>query len=60
MISQTASTISMFFLAMALNPECQARAQEEIDAVIGPERLPDFNDRESLPYVSCVVQETLR
>lgn len=45
---------------MILHPECQRRAQEEIDAVIGSERLPEFTDRKSLPYVECVLQETLR
>jgi len=45
---------------MVLNPECQLRAQEEIDVVIGSERLPEFDDRSSLPYIECVLQETLR
>ena len=45
---------------MVLYPECQAKAQEEIDAVIGSDRLPEFQDRESLPYLECLVQETLR
>lgn len=45
---------------MILNPECQAKAQEEIDAVIGPGRLPEFNDRPSLPYLEHLSQETLR
>jgi Cytochrome P450 len=57
---QTWSSISIFFLAMVLYPECQVRAQKEIDAVIGSERLPTFDDRRSLPYVECVLQETLR
>jgi len=45
---------------MVLHPECQVKAQEEIDAVIGSGRLPEFADRDSLPYVECIVQETLR
>lgn len=45
---------------MILNPEHQARAQKEIDAVIGPGRLPEFEDRASLPYLECLLQETLR
>ena len=32
----------------------------ELDAVVGPNRLPTFEDRDSLPYVECVVQEVLR
>ncbi|KAK1228114.1 hypothetical protein PQX77_008849 [Marasmius sp. AFHP31] len=49
-----------FYLAMVLHPECQKRAYEEIVAVVGESALPDLNDRESLPYVECIVQEALR
>lgn len=59
-IFKTWSTLSIFFLAMVLNPEHQARAQREIDSVIGSGRLPEFGDRPSLPYVECILQETLR
>jgi hypothetical protein len=27
---------------------------------IGRDRLPEFSDRESLPYLECLLQETLR
>ena len=47
-------------IAMVLHPECQRKAQEEIDSVVGSDRLPQFNDRDSLLYVEAVVQETLR
>ncbi|KAF8073623.1 cytochrome P450 [Lyophyllum atratum] len=56
----TSSTLAFFFLAMVLYPECQTKAQEEIDAVVGRDRLPEFHDREQLPYVECLLQETLR
>jgi hypothetical protein len=36
---------------MSLYPEVQKKAQEEIDAVVGHDRLPSFEDRERLPYV---------
>ena len=45
---------------MALYPEVQKKAQEEIDAVVGPNRLPNFNDRPSLPYINAVVKESSR
>ena len=48
------------FLAMALHPEVQKKAQAEIDSVVGPNRLPDFHDRSSLPYINAVVKETSR
>jgi phospholipid N-methyltransferase len=42
---------------MVLNPEVQKRAQEEIDAVVGGDRLPNFDDRPSLPYIEAVFRE---
>ena len=48
------------FLAMALYPEVQKKAQAEIDAVVGPNRLPDFHDRPSLPYINAIVKESSR
>jgi cytochrome P450 len=45
---------------MALHPEVQIKAQAELDAVIGPRRLPDYNDRASLPYLNATVKEVLR
>ena len=50
----------MIFLAMALYPEVQKKAQAEIDTVVGQNRLPDFEDRPSLPYINAVVKESLR
>ncbi|KAG6819142.1 hypothetical protein H0H93_014943 [Arthromyces matolae] len=56
----TSSTMSTFIFALLLHPECQIKAQEEIDRIVGPDRLPEFSDRESLPYVECLLQETQR
>jgi cytochrome P450 len=41
-------------------PAVQARAQAELDAMLGPGRLPDFTDREHLPYITALVLEVLR
>lgn len=54
------STLHVFLLAMVLNPEVQAKAQAEINRVVGKDRLPDFDDRPSLPYLEAVLRETLR
>ncbi|KAL7932805.1 cytochrome P450 [Trichoderma chlorosporum] len=58
----TASALSAFSLAMTLFPEVQKTAQEEIDKLIGahPNRLPQFEDREQLPYTSAVIKELMR
>lgn len=45
---------------MLLFPDCQAKAQEEIDRVIGTERLPTFDDRDRLPYVNNLISEVMR
>ncbi|EKM55770.1 uncharacterized protein PHACADRAFT_256631 [Phanerochaete carnosa HHB-10118-sp] len=53
-------TITTFLACMLMNPDIQRKAQEEIDRVVGNGRLPDFTDRDLLPYVECVVKETMR
>lgn len=45
---------------MALYPSVQKRVQNEIDGVVGTDRLPTYEDRPSLPIVEAVVRETLR
>ena len=45
---------------MAMHPDVQRKAQAEIDAVVGQDRLPDFSDRAKLPYVNAIIEETLR
>ncbi|RPD74228.1 cytochrome P450 [Lentinus tigrinus ALCF2SS1-7] len=56
----TFSTLLSFFMAMAMHPEVQRKAQAELDAVVGLDRLPEYGDRESLPYVNAVCKEALR
>ena len=38
---------------MIVYPETQKRAQAELDAVVGRDRLPSFADYEHLPLHSC-------
>ena len=49
-------------MMMTLHPEVLAKAQREVDSVIGtdPERLPVLEDRKDLPYVECIVKELYR
>ncbi|KAJ6622792.1 cytochrome P450 [Mycena sp. CBHHK59/15] len=56
----TASSLGAFFLVMATHPEIQRKAQDEIDSVIGTQRLPNFNDRPSLPYIEALYREIMR
>ncbi|KAK0193596.1 cytochrome P450 [Armillaria mellea] len=54
------ASVLTFFLAMLHAPQVQKVAQEELARVIGNDRLPTFSDRDSLPYIDCIVKETYR
>jgi cytochrome P450 len=45
---------------MALYPDVQRKAQEEIDCIVGNSRLPDHADQDELPYLQGVLKEVLR
>jgi hypothetical protein len=49
-----------FILSMLLHPDELRKAQEEMDAVIGRHRLPNIDDRPSLPYLECILKEVVR
>ncbi|PCH38773.1 cytochrome P450 [Wolfiporia cocos MD-104 SS10] len=56
----TTATLLTFLLAMVVYPDVLAKAQQEMDRVIGAERLPDLEDRDNLPYLECILKETYR
>ncbi|KAI0641999.1 CyP450 monooxygenase [Trametes meyenii] len=56
----TFSALHAVFVALAMFPEVQKKAQAELDAVVGPSRLPDFDDSEALVYVNALIKEALR
>ncbi|KAK7428854.1 hypothetical protein QQZ08_004624 [Neonectria magnoliae] len=56
----TVSSINSLVLAMVLFPAVQKKAQQEIDTVVGANRLPSHGDRDNLPYVKALVEETIR
>jgi cytochrome P450 len=56
----TSSTLYGFFQAMVLFPEVQKKAQEELDRVIGKDRLPEMEDMDSLQYIRGCMKECLR
>lgn len=41
-------------------PEVMRKAQSELDAVVGRDRAPTFEDVPKLPYLGAMVKETLR
>ncbi|KZP19003.1 cytochrome P450 [Athelia psychrophila] len=56
----SASFIGTLILAVLQNPSVQRRAQAELDSILGPDRLPTFDDMPALPYLSAVVKECHR
>ncbi|KAI0056132.1 cytochrome P450 [Artomyces pyxidatus] len=56
----TSISLGWWLFAMLLNPDAQKRAQAELDAVVGRDRVPTFSDLPRLPYIRAMVKETLR
>lgn len=59
-LDTTAITLDIFVMATLSYPDFMSKAQKEIDAVVGRNRLPDLNDKSSLPYTDAVITETMR
>ena len=59
-IMKTESPMSSLFLALFLFPSVQNRAQAELDAVVGRDRLPTFDDKPRLPYIEALCKELMR
>jgi cytochrome P450 len=56
----TTASVVAYFLAMLIYPDVQAKAQVEVDRVVGKTRLPEMDDKAEMPYVQGVVNECLR
>ncbi|KAF8513886.1 cytochrome P450 [Gautieria morchelliformis] len=56
----TTVALSWFILAMILYPDVQRKAQRELDEVVGADRLPTFEDRDSLLYMNAICKEIQR
>ncbi|KAK0211383.1 cytochrome P450 [Desarmillaria ectypa] len=53
----TVSTVLSAILAFVLYPEVLAKAQAELDAVVGESRFPNLDDRPQLPYIEAILYE---
>lgn len=45
---------------MTLYRSAFKRAREELDRVVGTDRLPAFTDRPQLPFINALMKEILR
>lgn len=56
----TAGTVEWALSLLLNNPLILKKAQNEIDKVVGQDRLIDESDVAKLPYLHCVIKETTR
>lgn len=56
----TSNTLEWGMTEVLLKPNIMAKAKEELEAVIGKGKTVEENDLSRLPYLSCIVKETLR
>lgn len=54
------SAIASCILGLLERPDVFKRAQEDLDRVVKPGHLPDFDNEASLPFITAIVKETLR
>ena len=59
-VDTTSSSTLTFILAMCVFPDVQKKAQEELDRVVGLDKMPEWTEEDKLPYVSALVSEVLR
>ncbi|KAJ4342318.1 hypothetical protein N0V95_006993 [Ascochyta clinopodiicola] len=56
----TTTALNNVILASLLWPEIVKGAHEELDRVVGQNRMPEFDDEANLPYIRAIAKETLR
>ncbi|KAI9573125.1 cytochrome P450, partial [Boletus coccyginus] len=56
----TANAIIVMTMAAACFPDAQSRVQEELDMVVGMDRLPSWDDWDALPQLHAFLSEALR
>ncbi|KAG8424614.1 hypothetical protein J3458_001387 [Metarhizium acridum] len=58
-VESTASITQWFQALMPSYPEIQRRAQDELDRVVGRDRLPEAEDEKNLPYCRAIIKELI-
>ncbi|XP_029663810.1 probable cytochrome P450 305a1 [Formica exsecta] len=56
----TTATLDFLFMQIANHQDVQHKLHEEIDVVIGPNRLPTLEDRVKMPFTEAVFTESQR
>ena len=56
----TSNTLRWAIAFLVHHPECQIEIQNQLDEVVGRDRMPGLDDRTHLPLVQATIMETLR
>jgi cytochrome P450 len=56
----TATNLRWILIHLANQPDVQKRLQDEVDRVVGTNRLPSLDDEIKMPYTQAVILETFR
>lgn len=59
-LETTSTCVLWALLYLAINQKVQERLHQELDDVIGRERLPELADKPNLPYLEATIHEVLR
>jgi hypothetical protein len=53
----TSAALQNIMLCLATNLDCQKKLQEELDRIVGGERVPNADDLQHLPYLKAFIEE---
>ncbi|KAL4257059.1 cytochrome P450 family protein [Pleurotus pulmonarius] len=59
-VETTASIMQWFSALIPAYPQIQAKAQAELDRVVGRDRLPNVEDEKNMPYIHAIIKEVER
>ncbi|KAF5370951.1 hypothetical protein D9757_009883 [Collybiopsis confluens] len=59
-VETTASIMQWFTALIPAYPQIQQKAQDELDRVVGRDRLPTIDDEKNLPYIHAIIKEVER
>ncbi|XP_022128196.2 probable cytochrome P450 304a1 [Pieris rapae] len=58
--SATEMTLTLLLERILIQPELQDKIHEELDSVVGRDRMPTLDDRQNLPFTEACIREILR